>query len=108
MKTPAFCHENAGGPRLLPKEEGAVCGAPPKAEHRRPLFLPFSQWSTCRMSTGFPSFVVPRCNRGMDDSRGSANPEDHSSNGPLSHGETHLGPRLRGDDELSIKLFARH
>jgi hypothetical protein len=41
-------------------------------------------------------------------SRGSGNPGTHSSNGPLVHGEALLGPRLRGDDELSSKLFARH
>ena len=41
-------------------------------------------------------------------SRGSGNPESHSNNGLLAHGGTPLGPRLRGDDELSSKLFARH
>jgi hypothetical protein len=41
-------------------------------------------------------------------SRGSGNPETHSSNGLLVHGESPHGPRLCGDDELSSKLLARH
>ena len=56
----------------------------------------FTHNGLVRNRFGHPSFPRKRESR------------DSSSNGPLVHGEAPLGPRLRGDDELSRKLFARH
>jgi hypothetical protein len=56
----------------------------------------FTHNGLVRNRFGHPSFPRKRESR------------DSSSNGSLVHGEAPLGPRLRGDDELSSKLFARH